>query len=60
MKGIFIFPVLPILFCIPAFADYQKGLAAFESGDYATALKEWEPLADQRLEPDLISDSHLL
>jgi TPR repeat protein len=26
--------------------DFQKGLAAFNSGDYATALKEWTPLAD--------------
>ncbi len=48
MKGLFIFPVLLILlFGIPAFADYQKGLDAYESGDYATALKEWKPLADQ-------------
>ncbi len=28
-------------------ADFQKGLAAYESGDYATALREWTPLADQ-------------
>ena len=35
-------------------ADFQKGLtaaqrgdAAFEAGDYATALKEWRPLAEQ-------------
>ena len=27
--------------------DYDKGLAAYEAGDYATALKEWEPLAEQ-------------
>ena len=26
---------------------FQKGLAAAESGDYATALKEWMPLAEQ-------------
>ena len=25
--------------------DFNKGLAAHESGDYATALKEWKPLA---------------
>ena len=30
----------------PAFsADYQKGLTAYESGGYATALREWTPLA---------------
>jgi len=28
-------------------ADYQKGLTAYESGDYATALREWTPLAKQ-------------
>ena len=28
-------------------ADLQKGLAAYESGDYATALREWTPLAKQ-------------
>ena len=27
-------------------ADLQKGLAAYESGDYVTALREWTPLAD--------------
>ena len=28
-------------------ADFQKGLTAHESGDYATALREWKPLAEQ-------------
>jgi TPR repeat protein len=28
-------------------ADYQKGYAAYKSGDYATALREWKPLAEQ-------------
>ena len=28
-------------------ADFQKGLAAAQSGDYATALREWTPLAIQ-------------
>lgn len=27
--------------------DYDKGLAAAQSGDFATALKEWRPLAEQ-------------
>ena len=25
--------------------DFQKGLAAAQGGDYATALSEWKPLA---------------
>ena len=28
-------------------ADYQKGLDAAKSGDFATALREWRPLAEQ-------------
>ena len=26
-------------------ADFQKGLTAYDSGDYATALREWTPFA---------------
>ena len=28
-------------------ADFQKALTAHLSGDYATALREWKPLAEQ-------------
>jgi TPR repeat protein len=28
-------------------ADYQKGQTAYDSSDYATALREWTPLAKQ-------------
>lgn len=28
-------------------ADWNKGLTAYRSGDYATALREWTPLAKQ-------------
>ena len=28
-------------------ADFEKGYIAFQSGDYATALREWTPLAEQ-------------
>ena len=27
--------------------DFDKGRAAYEAGDYTTALKEWRPLAEQ-------------
>ena len=27
--------------------DYDKDIAAYFSGDYATALREWRPLAEQ-------------
>ena len=26
-------------------ADFNKGVAAYKSGDFATALREWRPLA---------------
>ncbi len=28
-------------------ADYQKGLDAYNSGNYTTALREWKPIAEQ-------------
>lgn len=28
-------------------ADFKRGLGAYKQGDYVTALKEWEPLAEQ-------------
>ena len=37
-----------VMLATSAFAqDYQKGLEAYFSGDYATALQEWRPLAEQ-------------
>jgi uncharacterized protein len=31
--------------------DFQKGLTAAQSGDFATALREWTPLAKQGYAP---------
>jgi hypothetical protein len=28
-------------------ADFAKGWSAYKAGDYATALREWTPLAEQ-------------
>ena len=36
-----------VLVAAPAWADVQAGVDAYEKGDYATALKEWRPLAAQ-------------
>lgn len=48
MKKHLVLPTfLIILLGTPAFADFQAGRDAYESGDYATALKEWTPLAEQ-------------
>ena len=48
MKGFPIFPVLLIfLFGTTAFADFAAGMKAYKSGDYATALNEWKPIAEK-------------
>ena len=31
----------------PAFSDWDEGVSAYNFGDYATALHEWKPLAEQ-------------
>ena len=37
-----------IISCVTAWAaDLKKGYAAYNSGDYVTALSEWKPLAEQ-------------
>ena len=39
---------LLIFSCATAWAaDFDKGVAAYKAGDYATALAEWKPLAEQ-------------
>ena len=38
---------LSLAFTPLAAQDYQKGLAAYEAGDYSAALEEWRPLANQ-------------
>ena len=45
-----ILPVLLLTLLVwnPAYsADFQKGVDAYNSGDYATALREFKPLAEQ-------------
>ena len=45
---LFIFTTLALMLALPLAAqDYEKGLAAAERGDYAAALEEWRPLAEQ-------------
>ena len=35
------------IFVVGCSDDFQRGVEAYNKGDYATALKEWTPLADQ-------------
>ena len=50
MRTLIIIPVLllSVLLGAPSYSgDFSKGLTAAQNGDYATALKEWKPLAEQ-------------
>jgi TPR repeat protein len=42
--------VIAVLLATPVgAADFNAGLRAYQSGDYQTALKEWQTLAEQGL-----------
>ena len=50
IRTLIIIPVLlfSLLLGVPSYsADFNKGLTAAQSGDWATALKEWKPLAEE-------------
>ena len=47
MKRIAIAAVLLVMLVGPARAGLDEGVAALGRGDWATALKEWRPLAEQ-------------
>jgi len=40
-----------VFLATPAWADYQAGMDASNRGDYATALREWRPLAELGIAP---------
>ena len=50
MRKLSLFPTLlalaAVLAAVPAFADFQTGLDAYQKGDYVAAAKEWQPLAE--------------
>ncbi len=47
MKRIALAAVLLVMLVGPARAGFDEGMAAYERRDYATALKEFRPLAEQ-------------
>ncbi len=48
MKRVTAFAVLLVVLATPAWAGiYDEGAAAYERGDYETALREFRPLAEQ-------------
>ena len=38
--------VLALLWPAAGLADFSEGLAAAQRGDFATAMREWRPLAE--------------
>ena len=51
MRMLLRFPIAVVLsivcLAVPAWADYKAGEDAYNRGDFATALREWRPLAEQ-------------
>ncbi len=47
MKRVTAFAVLLVVLAAPAWAGWDEGVAAYDRGDYATALREWRPIAEQ-------------
>ncbi len=39
--------LLLVITVVPATADFASGLTAYQKGDFASALKEWRPLAEK-------------
>ncbi len=47
MKRVTAFAVLLVVLAVPAWAGLDEGVAAYERGDYETALREFRPPAEQ-------------
>jgi TPR repeat protein len=47
-RTLYLFPLTVFVFLLTplAHADFQAGLDAYDRGDYTTAVKEWQPLAE--------------
>ena len=45
MRGLFC--LLTLFLCAAFAANFAAGLSAYQKGDFATAAKEWRPLAEQ-------------
>jgi len=47
LRAVALATVLSLVFTPLAAQDHQRGVDAYDAGDYATALREWLPLANQ-------------
>ncbi len=47
MRGATVLALVVVLVAAPAWADFKAGVEAYDRGDYATALTEFRPLAQQ-------------
>ncbi len=52
---------LVVLMASPAWAGYDEGMAAYKQGNYAVALREFRPLAEQGVKPAqlMLGNMHL-
>ena len=46
MKSSAVITLLTLMASFPALAGFEEGSAAFDRGDYAKAMREWRPLAE--------------
>ena len=48
MRRLALTAILVVSLAAPAWAGWDEGVAAYERGDYATALEEFIPLSERR------------
>ena len=58
LRAVAIGAVLLTLGGAKAWAGMDEGKAAYERGDYATVMREWQPLAEQST-PDLLAQGEM-
>ncbi len=56
MKRVTAFAVLLVFLATPAWTGLDEGIAAYKRFDYAAAVREWRPLAEQG---DAVAQYHL-
>mgnify|MGYP000050000588 FL=1 len=59
MKKLSLYIFLILMVCNVGFADFEKGLKAYENEKYKKAFKEWKPLAEDGLENAQLGLGHL-
>jgi TPR repeat protein len=47
LQKLVLFVIVNLCAGVVCYADFDAGLAAYDHGDYATAVREWQPIADR-------------